>query len=240
MLHGVKTNSAYLQIKSEGLLCLYRGILPPLCQKTISMSLMFGVYAECKRPLLATGMDPYVAKTIAGIVAGNVEAILMPFERIQTLLVDPAYNTQFKNTKHIAYHIATNYGIKEFYRGLVPILYRNGPSNALYFIIRDELHERLPTQDVVFYQTLQAFIAGASIGAFLSTLFYPLNVVKFNVQSKMGVPYEGMIHAFITVYKERGSKFRNFYHGASMNCTRAFLSWGIITAAHHFLHKTLL
>lgn len=239
MIHGVKTTSAFQELRNEGLVCLYRGILPPLCQKTLSMSLMFGVYEECRKPLMSTDMNPYIAKTIAAIIAGNIEAILMPFERIQTLLIDPSYNTKFKNTKHIALYIGRNYGMKEFYRGLVPILVRNGPSNALYFIIRDELHQRLPKQDRVLYQTAQEFLAGASIGAFLSTLYYPLNVIKFSIQTKLGGPHQSMIQAFKTVYKERGCKMRNFYHGASMNCTRAFLSWGIITAAYELFRNVL-
>lgn len=239
MILGVRTTSAFQEIKNEGLMCLYRGMLPPLCQKTISMSLMFGVYEECRKPLMDTGMNLYLAKTIASIVAGNIEAVLMPFERIQALLVDPSYNKKFKNTKHITMHIARQYGLKEFYRGLVPILLRNGPSNALYFIMRDELHVRLPKQENVVYQAVQEFIMGASIGAFLSTLFYPLNVLKFTIQTHLGGPYQNLFQSFKMVYHERDCKLRNFYHGASMNCTRAFLSWGIITAAYQLLHNVL-
>lgn len=36
------------------------------------------------------------------------------------------------------------HGIKEFYRGIVPILYRNGPSNACFFILREEADRLLP------------------------------------------------------------------------------------------------
>jgi hypothetical protein len=34
-------------------------------------------------------------------------------------------------------------GVKELYRGLVPILLRNGPSNALFFVLREEA-QKLP------------------------------------------------------------------------------------------------
>ena len=46
MLHGVNTKGAVNQLKSEGLKMLYRGILPPLCQKTVSTSIMFGMYDQ--------------------------------------------------------------------------------------------------------------------------------------------------------------------------------------------------
>ena len=39
--------------------------------------------------------------------------------------------------------IVHEYGVKELYRGLVPILLRNGPSNALFFVLREEA-QKLP------------------------------------------------------------------------------------------------
>lgn len=144
MLHGVKIAPALLEIKQEGLSFLYRGILPPLAQKTVSSSLMFGVYDGVRRPLLQFGVNEYRAKMVAGLTAGTVEAILMPFERIQTLLSDSHYHTQFRNTTHAFHYVFTNYGFRELYRGLTPVLCRNGPSNAIFFILREEAAERLP------------------------------------------------------------------------------------------------
>lgn len=102
MLHGSTTMSAFQQIRGEGLVYLYRGILPPLAQRTLSLSLMFGVYDGTKRPLIEDmHWNEYNAKIVAGITAGTVEAILMPFERVQTVLADAAYHKQFKNTPHV-------------------------------------------------------------------------------------------------------------------------------------------
>lgn len=42
MLHGVQASSAFHQLRSEGITFLYRGIFPPLAQKTVSLALMFG------------------------------------------------------------------------------------------------------------------------------------------------------------------------------------------------------
>ncbi|XP_013148419.1 PREDICTED: uncharacterized protein LOC106110996 [Papilio polytes] len=212
MMHGVEATLALNQLQKEGLTYLYRGMLPPLLQRSISMSLMFGVYDECLQPLLNYKVNPYVAKSIAGVVAGCFEATLMPFERLQTLLIHPKFHKEFKNTAHASRHIAKYYGIKEFYRGLVPILIRNGPSNALFFIIRDEVQLRMPKQEYIVYESLQNFLAGASIGAFLSTLFYPLNVIKIAMQCELGGPHRTIIYEFKYILHKRGSKFANFYH----------------------------
>ncbi|KAL0895493.1 hypothetical protein ABMA27_011603 [Loxostege sticticalis] len=239
MMHGVEATFALNQLQKEGLGFLYRGMLPPLMQRTLSMSLMFGVYDESLQPLLNNNVNPYVAKSIAGVVAGCVEATLMPFERVQTLLIHPKFHQKFQNTADATRHIARHYGIKEFYRGLTPILLRNGPSNAMFFIIRDEVKQRLPQQELLLYASLQNFIAGASIGAFLSTLFYPLNVIKIAMQCELGGPHRTVMYEFRYLLRKRGSNFANFYHGALLNISRAFLSWGIINASYEIFRKHL-
>lgn len=237
MLHGVKAYNAFRELQGEGIYFLYRGIMPPLIQKTLSMSIMFGVYVEVRDPLLQTSMNPYLAKSIAAIVSGSIEAILMPFERVQTLLADSTYHNSFKNTFHAFRMIGYNYGYGEFYRGLVPILLRNGPSNAGFFILREEIQERLPVASNKLNQTLNEFISGACIGAFLSSVFYPLNVVKVAIQSQIGGPSQNPWKVLVQIYKERGGKIRYIYHGIHTNCTRAFLSWGVMNAAYENIKK---
>lgn len=71
MLHGVEIKSAVQELRHEGFAFLYRGILPPLAQRTVSLSLMFGLYDGTKRPLVKYGANEYLAKTIAGMAAGK-------------------------------------------------------------------------------------------------------------------------------------------------------------------------
>lgn len=86
-------------------------------------------------------------------------------------------------------------------------------------------------------QRTQEFFAGACIGAFISSVFYPINVLKVTMQSKLGGPNESMWVALQQVYNERDRKLRNVYKGVSMNCTRAFFSWGIMNSAYEQLKK---
>lgn len=143
MLHGVEVKPAIQMLRHEGIGFLYRGILPPLAQKTISLSLMFGVYDGAKRPLINQGMNEYLAKVIAAVTAGTVEGLLMPFERIQTLLADSTHHNKFKNTNHAFQYCYVNYGYRELFRGGAPIIIRNGSSNALFFILREEAAKHL-------------------------------------------------------------------------------------------------
>ncbi|XP_049533051.1 mitochondrial nicotinamide adenine dinucleotide transporter SLC25A51 [Anopheles darlingi] len=240
MLHGVKLTQAFGQLRGEGMTFLYRGLFPPLAQKTISLSLMFGVYDSTRRPLVEyCHVNRYIAKAVAGIAAGTVEAMLMPFERIQTLLADANYHQKYRNTHHAFKIIILENGLKELYRGFVPILWRNGPSNAMFFVLREEASSRLPKRVSIVSQGTQEFLAGACIGAFISTVFYPLNVLKVTMQCRVGGPYVNMWTAMQQVYISRDRKLRNVYKGVSMNASRAFLSWGIMNTAYEQLKKVV-
>lgn len=186
----------------------------------------------------------------------------MPFERVQTLLADSTYHSLFKNTAQSFRYVWTNHGFTELYRGLTPILLRNGPSNAMFFVLREEAAHRLPQyvscrsmgkksptenwrnfsehfQSDPMAQTAQEFTSGAIIGAVTSSIFYPFNVVKVSMQSTMGTTRISMWTAFMNVYRERGSKIANVYKGCTINCTRAFISWGIMNTAYEHMKKLL-
>lgn len=240
ILSGKTVYSAIKELYHEGIYYLYRGILPPLMQKTFSLSIMFGVYEEVRRPLMEqTNINPYYAKLIAGIVAGSTEAILMPFERIQTILIDPRYHDRFKNTFHAFKTIGVQYGIREYFRGLTPILLRNGPSNVCFFILRDEFQMHMQKSNSLMRQTLSEFICGALIGVVLSSIFFPLNVLKINLQSQVGGEFQGLYKGMSQVYKQRGGSIRNFYYGVHASIIRSFFSWGIMNAAYEHLKEVL-
>lgn len=95
----------------------------------------------------------------------------------------------------------------------------------------------LQFQNDQFSRSMQDFLSGAFIGAFLSTLFYPLNVIKVSMQTTMGTPNQSITDAFKTIYTERGSKVRNVFKGCSINCWRAFVSWGIISVSYEGIKR---
>ncbi|CAH1736605.1 mitochondrial nicotinamide adenine dinucleotide transporter SLC25A51 [Aphis gossypii] len=241
MLHGVGLKNAASQLMNEGFSTLYRGIYPPLFQKTISTSLMFGTYDAIQKPLLESNLNTRLAKVIAALVAGTAEATLTPFERVQTLLQNNHYNKNFINMRHAIKVIATDYSVSEFYRGLTPILLRNGPSNISFFLLREAANSYIviPTSAWTGYKLFKEFLTGAFIGALNSALFYPCNVLKVHMQSNLGGPFKSIKQAATEIYQERGNRISYFYRGVHMNYTRSFISWGVVNVAYenlkHFL-----
>lgn len=228
-------NIAFQQISKEGMRLLYRGILPPLCQKTFSVSTMFSVYEGSQKRLYMLISNEVLVKMLSAHFAGTAEALLMPLERVQTLLQDWRYHDKFKNTPHAFRYLLTNYGITECYRGLVPIVYRNSCSNFMFFSLKEQSTEFLGEQKSV----LTSFVNGALIGGLISTIFYPLNVIKIHLQSKIGGSFEKFITVTHEIYVSRNRSIVSFYKGVHLNCMRSFISWGIINASYDFLKRIM-
>lgn len=89
------------------------------------------------------------------------------------------------------------------------------------------------------YQSVQEFSSGAIIGAAISTIFYPMNVVKVSMQSSCGGRYENFWQVLNHIYRERGHKLKNIYKGVSINGWRAFFSWGIMNTAYEQIKSVI-
>ena len=237
-LLGISVYRAMRQLKSEGLRNLYRGLLPPLMLKTTTMSIMFGSYKKFQLELdkaFPTVPRP-VNHAMAAMMAGTLEATLTPFERIQTLLQDRNYHQRFNNTFHAARELWA-FGFREYYRGLTVILLRNGPSNVMFFLGKEFVNNHLPALDKDSSHIVKDFLCGACLGALISTGFYPFNVIKTRMQSRLGGAFPSVRQSFGEVWVERNRSVSSLFRGFHLNYTRSFLSWGIINASYEYLMR---
>jgi len=240
-IHGIDASTALRQLHQEGVVLLYRGILPPMVQKMSTLSIMFGMYDQFNR--LLTGHCGWLPlrfrQGTSAILAGSLEATLTPFERIQTLLQDRCYHGRYRNMAHAAQQIGQKYGIREFYRGLTPILLRNGPSNAVFFLLRNEMKQQMPPVKSAASEFVENFICGGILGAVISTIFFPTNVVKVRMQSQVGGKFESFFTALSIIYNERNRNIALMFRGVHFNCIRSLLSWGVINASYELLKQLL-
>jgi len=231
-LHGITALEALGQLRKEGVFHLYRGILPPLLQKSANTGIMFGSYEQYRRHLLEHKFSVPTSLTLAAFMAGCTEATLAPFERIQTLMLDQKYEGRFRNTPHAVSVLWGSYGPREFYRGLSAILLRNGPSNIIFFGVREPLRNSLP-ESLDRFSLLADFVSGACLGAFISTVFYPVNTTKTHMQKVLGGEFLSFRKVFFQLLKERGPG--GMFRGVHINYTRSFMSWGIINMSYSLL-----
>ncbi|XP_030224507.1 solute carrier family 25 member 51b [Gadus morhua] len=242
-LHGVLAVEAVRQLQRDGMRNLYRGLLPPLLQKSTTVAIMFGLYEDFSRLLLDravnTGVPELFTRSFAAALAGTTEAILTPFERVQTLLQDHRHHGRFNNTFHTFRTLLSEHGVRECYRGLVPVLLRNGPSNVLFFGLRGPIKEQLPQASSGLGHITIDFVCGGVLGAGLGIMFYPLNVVKSRAQSQVGGEFRSCGEVLQTVWRERGGSVAKLFRGAQLNYHRSLISWGIINATYELLLKVM-
>jgi len=245
MFDGAKTAGAFRQLRKEGFFLLYRGIIPPFCQKGISNSIMFGSYHSYGSILKEKlpGVNLQLIKSFGAFLAGASEALLLvPFERVQTLLLDKHYNTtaEFKNTRHTFYHLYKNHGFTEFYRGGSTILVRNALSTILFFSAKEKVETILPDFNSVAPDLLLDFICGGLIGGTISSsVSYPLNVVKTRMQAQVGGSFDSPWKVFQIIFHERDRRWRKIFRGVHLNFTRSLLSWGIVNASYELISNFL-
>ena len=170
----------------------------------------------------------------AGIFAGLTEATLTPFERIQAILQTEKYHDKYKNTFHAFKEIHREYGFRELYRGLNAICIRNGLSNSIFFSLRKPIAELFPKTNSQLKNTFYNFLSGALLGTTLSTLFFPLNVLKANMQARVGGEFTTVYKKFRIIYESRDKQLSLYNKGIKGNFWRAMLSWGITNSAYEF------
>jgi hypothetical protein len=192
--------------------------------------------------------EPHLeVRAIAAILSGSTEGLLAPFERIQTLLQHRHYTNQFANSWDAARQLS-RYGIPEYYRGVSAILLRNGPANTIFFLLRDSVRDLLPPINVddnrpthphMGWEFMRNFFSGAVLGATISTVFYPLNIVKGVMQLQIGGPHHGVVHTFRQVLRDR-SGWGGMYRGVTGNAMRSLLSWGITNSSYELYKKLIV
>ncbi len=127
--------------------------------------------------------------------------------------------------------IVRNYGVRELYRGLSALSIRNSLSNTVFFSVRKPIKELFPKTESELQNFFFNFITGGLIGAFVSTIFYPMNVLKSHMQAKLGGEFIGIVNTFNILYDSRERKMSSLFKGVSGNFWRAVFSWGITNAS---------
>jgi len=231
-----------------------------MCQQMISKAIMFGLYDRYSSLLMEQRLvknvlfdgdegsvrfnrylwqsrQDVVLGISAACMSGWTELFLLPFERVQSVLQVAKYHDKYENTLDCFRRIGRDgRGFREYYRGLSACATRNASGTALFFGCRGHLREHLPdSSHSPVQRVFNDFASGAALGAAISTVTYPLNVIKSNMQATVGGPFHNFISAARHLYKERGNSLGFLYRGVQLNIGRAFLSWGIINATYELL-----
>jgi solute carrier family 25 2-oxodicarboxylate transporter 21 len=176
---------------------------------------------------------------LSGALAGMTEAFVnCPFEVVKVRMQAKESQGLYKNTMDAALTTIRKEGITAIYKGLEPLLWRNGIWNGAYFGTIGSIKSLMPKGETKSKEQLYAFCAGVVGGTFATTLNTPFDVVKSRMQntSVVGVA-KWTLPTLIKIYREEGPAA--LFRGYVPRILRLGPGGGIMIVAFDFVNHII-
>ncbi|XP_047480815.1 mitochondrial 2-oxodicarboxylate carrier-like isoform X1 [Penaeus chinensis] len=228
--------------RNEGILSLYKGVLPPVLVETPKRAVKFLTFEIYKQ--LFDKPTP-AAFFLAGLGSGTTEAILVnPFEVVK--VAQQANRAQHKTspgTWAVAREIVRTQGLgfRGLNKGVTATIGRNGLFNMVYFGLFHTVNTRIEQPKEKWQQNVQKFFIGLVAGVLGCFVNIPFDVAKSRIQGPQPVPgeikYRTTFGAIATVYREEG--FLALYKGIVPKVLRLGPGAGIMMIVYENVHGYL-
>ncbi|KAL0952813.1 hypothetical protein HGRIS_007038 [Hohenbuehelia grisea] len=235
---GLKKEGPIAIIKStlqtKGITGLYSGCMALVIGNSMKAGVRFVSYDHFKG-LLADSQGKVSAprSLVAGLGAGMMEAIfaVTPSETIKTKLIDDAKRAQpqYRGLVHGTVSIVRQEGIFGVYRGLFPVMMRQGANSAVRFTTYSTLKQFVQSNARPGQQLPSTITFGIGAIAGLVTVYttMPLDVIKTRMQSlDARLQYRNSFHCAYRIFTEEG--LLRFWAGTTPRLARLVLSGGIV------------
>ncbi|KAG0196931.1 hypothetical protein BGX28_009540 [Mortierella sp. GBA30] len=199
-------------VQQEGLLNLYRGVLPPILAEAPKRAIKFGANEQwgfAFKKLFS--LDRFTASQAGfiGSLAGATEAFLVtPFDLVKVRLQDRHGLGDYTGTMDCIRKIGKQEGVLTFYHGLESTIWRHATWSGMYFMIIHLFRTAFPERSSASKNEsmLRNFVAGTIGGTFGTLVNTPFDVVKSRVQNqrKGNVTYGYALPSLVTIYREEG------------------------------------
>ncbi|EIM80150.1 mitochondrial tricarboxylate transporter [Stereum hirsutum FP-91666 SS1] len=221
-------------VKKHGVTGLYSGCTALVIGNATKAGVRFVSYDHFKS-LLADEQGKISAprSLLAGLGAGMTEAVLAvtPSETIKTKLIDDAKRPQpqYRGLVHGTMSIVRQEGIRGIYRGLFPVMMRQGANSAIRFTTYATLKQFVQSRTRAGQQLPSGVTFGIGAIAGLVTVYttMPLDVIKTRMQSlEARTQYRNSFHCAYRIFTEEG--VRRFWTGTTPRLARLIMSGGIV------------
>jgi len=169
----------------------------------------------------------------AGLGAGMMEAIfaVTPSETIKTKIIDDAKspNPKYRGFIHGTMSIVREEGLRGIYRGLFPVMMRQGANSAVRFTTYTTLKQFVlgTARSGQNLSTGITFGIGAVAGLVTVYTTMPLDVIKTRMQSlEARQAYRNSFHCAYRIFTEEG--ILRFWTGTTPRLARLVMSGGIV------------
>ncbi|GJJ79141.1 solute carrier family 25 (mitochondrial citrate transporter), member 1 [Entomortierella parvispora] len=234
-------------VRTQGVTAIYRGLSALVIGTAAKAGVRFFAFDQFREMLKdADGNISGVRSMLAGLGAGMTEAVLVvtPTETIKTKLIHdgnllvPKYN----GLVHGVTSIVKAEGFGGIYRGVVPVMARQGANSAVRFGVYSTLSDMAKAKMApgAKLPTTYSFGIGALAGIITVYTTMPLDVVKTKMQGLRAKElYSGAFDCAWKVFKNEG--VLAFWKGATPRLARLSMSGGIIFSLYestmNLLHR---
>ncbi|KAI0270558.1 mitochondrial tricarboxylate transporter [Gloeopeniophorella convolvens] len=221
-------------LRNQGVRGLYAGCTALVIGNSAKAGVRFVSYDKFKQALAdKDGKVSAPRSLVAGLGAGVMEAIfaVTPSETIKTKLIDDAKRAQpqYRGLMHGTASIVRQEGLRGVYRGLVPVMMRQGANSAVRFTTYTTLKQFVQSRTRVG-QTLPTSVTfgiGAVAGLVTVYTTMPLDVIKTRMQSlEARAQYRNSLHCAYRIFTEEG--LLRFWTGTTPRLARLVMSGGIV------------
>lgn len=232
-------------LKNKGVAGLYSGCTALVVGNSVKAGVRFVSYDHFKQMLAnSEGKVSAPRSLLAGLGAGMTEAIfaVTPSETIKTKLIDDAKrpNPQYRGLIHGTASIVRQEGIFGIYRGLFPVMMRQGANSAIRFTTYNTLKQFVQSTSRPGQPLPSAITFGIGGIAGLVTVYttMPLDVIKTRMQSlEARAQYRNSFHCAYRIFTEEG--ILRFWTGTTPRLARLVLSGGIVFTVYENIIKLI-
>ncbi|KAM5537326.1 hypothetical protein V8D89_009056 [Ganoderma adspersum] len=232
-------------VQTKGLTGLYSGCMALVIGNAVKAGVRFVSYDHFKHALAdAEGKVSAPRSLLAGLGAGMMEAIfaVTPSETIKTKLIDDSKspNPRFRGLVHGTSVIVREEGLRGIYRGLFPVMMRQGANSAVRFTTYTTLKQMVQGQGRPGKPISSATTFGIGAIAGLVTVYttMPLDVIKTRMQSlEARQAYRNSFHCAYRIFTEEG--LLRFWTGTTPRLARLVLSGGIVFTVYENIIKVI-
>ncbi|KAE8286996.1 Solute carrier family 25 member 47-A [Larimichthys crocea] len=222
----------------EGVHGFFKGMSFPITTISMTSSVVFGTYRNCLQCLSQARGDGCGPNTklevfLSGLVAGIAQiSVMSPGDivkvRLQCQTESKRGGTNIPKPRyhgpvHCVLSIIKEEGIMGLYRGALPLMLRDGPSYATYFLTYAYICEWLTENGKNRPDWSGVMLAGGIAGMAAWTIGTPMDVIKARLQmdGALGMKrYNGFYHCITETVRTEGVGV--FFRSLGINCLRAF------------------
>ncbi|KAL0967666.1 hypothetical protein UPYG_G00255220 [Umbra pygmaea] len=240
-------------LSKEGVNGFFKGMSLPVTTVSMTSSVVFGTYRNCRQCFGQfrggsgtpnTKLEIFLSGLVGGIATVTVMSpgdIVKVRLQCQTESIRARKGANLPRPKyhgpvHCLMTIVREEGVLGLYKGALPLILRDGPSYATYFLTYSTLCEWFTPAGRKRPEWTGVMLAGGVAGVTGWTVGTPMDVIKARLQmdgARESRRYQGLVHCITETLRVEGSGV--FFKSLGINCLRAFPVNMVVFATYELL-----